>query len=49
MKKVRREPNMKLKDIQDAVHKKFTLNITTGKASKAREKARENVDGAHTR
>ena len=49
MKKVRREPNMKLKDIQDAVHEKFTLNITTGKVSRAREKAREYVDGAHTR
>ena len=49
MKKVRREPNMKLKDIQDAVHEKFTLNITTGKASRAREKAREYVDRAHTR
>ena len=49
MKKVRRELNMKLKDIQDAVHEKFTLNITTGKASMAREKAREYVDRAHTR
>ena len=48
MKRVRRQPNMKLKDIQDAVHEKFTLNITPGKASKAREKAREYVDGAHT-
>nr|POE48507.1 hypothetical protein CFP56_53095 [Quercus suber] len=32
MKRVRRQPNMKLKDIQDAVHEKFTLNITPGKA-----------------
>ena len=48
MKRVRRQPNMKLKDIQDAVHKKFTLNITPGNASRAREKAREYVDGAHT-
>ena len=48
MKRVRREPNMKLKDIQDAVHKKFTLNITLGKASRAREKTREYVDRAHT-
>ena len=39
---------MKLKNIQDAVHEKFTLNITPGKASRAREKAREYVDGAHT-
>jgi len=49
MKRVRRQPNMKLKDIQDAVHKKFILNITSGKASRAREKVREYVDGAHTR
>ena len=48
MKRVRRQPNMKLKDIQDAVHEKFTLNITPGKASRAREKVREYVDGAHT-
>ena len=48
MKRVRKEPNMKLKDIQDAVHKKFTLNITLGKASRAREKAREYDDGTHT-
>ena len=48
MKRVRRQPNMKLKDIQNAVHEKFTLNITPGKASKAREKARESVDGTHT-
>ena len=48
MKNVRRQPNMKLKDIQDVVHEKFTLNITTGKVSRAREKAREYVDGAHT-
>ena len=48
MKRVRRQPNMKLKDIQDVVHEKFTLNITPGKASKAREKAREYVDEAHT-
>ena len=48
MKRVRRQPNMKLKDIQDAVHEKFTLNITPGRASRAREKAREYIDGAHT-
>ena len=48
MKRVRRQPNMKLKDIQDAVHEKFTLNITSRKPSTAREKAREYVDGAHT-
>ena len=48
MKKVRRQPNIKLKDIQDVVHEKFTLNITSGKASRAREKAREYVGGAYT-
>ena len=48
MKRVRKQPNMKLKDIQDAVHEKFTLNIISGKASRARENAREYVDGAHT-
>ena len=48
MKRVRKQPNMKLKDIQNAVHKKFTLNIISGKASRARENAREYVDGAHT-
>ena len=47
-KKVRRQPNMKLKDIQDVVHEKFTLNITPGKANRPKEKAREYVDGAHT-
>ena len=48
MKRVRRQPNMKLKDIQDAVHEKFTLNITPRKPSTAREKVREYVDGVHT-
>ena len=38
---------MKLKDIQDAIHKKFTLNISAGKTSKARKKAREYVDRAY--
>ena len=44
MKRVRRQPNTKLKDIQDVVHEKFTLNITLGKANRAREKAREYVE-----
>ena len=48
MKNVKRQSNMKLRDIQDAVHEKFTLNISAGKASSAREKAREYVDGDHT-
>nr|POE84230.1 hypothetical protein CFP56_57793 [Quercus suber] len=48
MKKVKRQPNMKLRNIQDAIHEKFTLNISARKASRAREKAREYVDGAYT-
>ncbi|KAL0014667.1 hypothetical protein SO802_001736 [Lithocarpus litseifolius] len=48
MKKVKRQPNIKLKDIQEAVHDKYTLNISAGKASRARDKAREYVDGAYT-
>nr|POE57606.1 hypothetical protein CFP56_39361 [Quercus suber] len=45
MKKVKRQPNMKLKDIQEAVHDKYTVNISVGKAGKARDKAQEYVDG----
>ena len=48
MKKVKRRHNIKLRDIQDAVHEKYTLNISVGKASRARDKAREYVDGAYT-
>ena len=47
MKKVRRQPNIKLKDIQEAVHEKYVVNISTGKASRAREKAQEYVDGSY--
>ena len=47
MKKVKRRPNIKLRDIQDVVHEKYTLNISAGKASRARDKAREYVDGAY--
>ena len=36
MKKVKRQPNIKLKDIQEVVHDKYTLNISTGKASRVR-------------
>ena len=39
MKKVKRQPDIKLKDIQEAVHDKYTLNISVGKAGRAREKA----------
>ena len=48
MKKVKRQPNIKLKDIQEAVHDKYTLNISVGKAGRAREKAQEYVEGAYT-
>ena len=47
-KNVKRQPNIKLRDIQDVVHEKYTLNISAGKASRARDKAREYVDGAYT-
>nr|POF21006.1 hypothetical protein CFP56_59200 [Quercus suber] len=47
MKKVRRQPNIKLKDIQEAVHEKYVVNINAGKASRAREKAQEFVDGSY--
>ncbi|XP_030942060.1 uncharacterized protein LOC115967120 [Quercus lobata] len=48
MKKVKRQLNIKLRDIQEAVHDKYTLNISAGKASRARDKAQEYVDGAYT-
>ena len=48
MKRVRRQPDIKLKDIQNAVHEKYAVNISAGKASRAKEKAQNVVDGAHT-
>nr|XP_023900754.1 uncharacterized protein LOC112012612 [Quercus suber] len=45
MKKVRRQP--KLRDIQEVVHEKYVVNISVGKASRAREKAQEFVDGSY--
>ncbi|KAK9984522.1 hypothetical protein SO802_034047 [Lithocarpus litseifolius] len=48
MKKVKRQPNIKLKDIQEAIHEKYSLTISAGKASRARDKAREYVDGDYT-
>ena len=39
---------MKLRDIQESVHEKYTINISIGKASRARDKARDYVDGAYT-
>lgn len=47
MKKVWRQPNIKLKGIQETVHKKYVVNISAGKASRAREKAQEFVDGSY--
>ena len=43
MKKVQRQPNIKLKDIQEAIHDKYTLNISVGKTSKARDMAQEYI------
>ena len=37
-----------LRDIQEAVHEKYTINISVGKISRARDKARDYVDGAYT-
>ena len=48
IKRVRRQPDIRLKDIQDVVHEKYVVDISAGKTSRAREKAQEVVDGAHT-
>ena len=48
LKKVRRQPDIRLKDIQDAMHEKYVDDISAGKASRARGKAQEAVDGAYT-
>ena len=42
---MKRQPDIKLKDIQEAVHEKYIVNITVGKANMAREKAHEFVNG----
>ena len=47
VKKVRRQLDIKLKDIQDVVHEKYIVNISASKASRAKEKAQDFVDGAH--
>ena len=47
MKKVRRQPDIKLREIQEVVHEKYVENISAGKASRAREKAQEFVDGSY--
>ena len=48
MKKVKRQSNMKLGDIQDVVHEKYTINISVGRANRARDKAKKYVDEAYT-
>ena len=40
MKNVKRQPNIKLRDIQEAVHEKYTINISAGKAGRAKDKAK---------
>ena len=47
MKKVRKQLDIKLKDIQDVVHGKYVLNISVGKANRARERVQEFVDGSY--
>ena len=44
MKNVKRQPNIKLRDIQE----KYTINISARKASRTRDKAKEYVDEAYT-
>ena len=39
MKKIRRQPDIKLRDIQEVVHEKYVVNISARKANMAREKA----------
>ena len=39
MKKIRRQPDIKLRNIQEVVHKKYVVNISARKANMAREKA----------
>ena len=47
MKKVKRQPDIKLRDIQEVVHEKYIVNICVGKDSMAREKGQEFVDGSY--
>ncbi|KAK9993852.1 hypothetical protein SO802_023555 [Lithocarpus litseifolius] len=48
VKRVRIQLDIKFKDIQNAVHEKYVVDISASKASMAREKAQDAVDGAHT-
>ena len=43
--KVRRQLDIRLKNIQDVVHEKYVVHISAGKASRAKERAHEFVDG----
>ena len=47
IKKVKRQPDIKLRDIQEVVHEKYIVNIIVGKANMAREKAHEFVNGSY--
>ena len=47
MKKVRRHPELKVAEIQDAVHEKYVVQISASKASRARGQAHEFVDGSY--
>ena len=48
MKKFKRQLDKKLKDIQNVVHEKFVVDISAGKASKARKMAQDFANGAYT-
>ena len=48
VKKFKRQLDKKLKDIQNVVHEKFVVDISAGKASKARKMAQDFANGAHT-
>ena len=48
MKKVRCHPELKVAEIQDAVHEKYVVQISASKASRARGQAHEFVDGSYT-
>ena len=48
VKKIKRQLDKKLKDIQNAVHEKFVVDISAGKASKARKMAQDFANGAYT-
>ena len=48
VKKFKRQLDKMLKDIQNAVHEKFVVDISAGKACKARKMAQDFANGAHT-